>query len=379
MPRASLGWMSAVVVMVVVLAVLPHRAQAQQAGFLNPPTYSADGIAYVVFAGGSLDDLSVAASAAGAASAWAQSSTGAFVAYTVGGPSFVNDAFRSAFGNGFAGATAVVLVRSPAPARPGGSASDVPEVGSWTPVDAPEGVAAFADEWIGVAGPGGTTMLASVFRPEGPGPFPAVVLLHSQSGFTVEYLELGEDIADAGFVVVVGCWFADNYDGTSSADNPTTVTDPGGIACPDGPALKPATSPDATEDVAALVAAAATLPGVDDDRVALVGNSRGSITAVLTAALYPTSVDAVVAIGGAPPGGALLASQITAPVLLLQGAEDSVVPVAYAQQLEQGLLALGRVVESHYYAGAGHGILFDTPYTPDVRARMDAFLRGQLG
>ena len=378
--KASLVWLSAVVVMFAAVLAPPAGVNAQPAGFLNAPTYSATGVGYVVFQGGSLDELSAAAAAVGAASAWAQDTSGTFLAFTVDGPSFVNNAFRNAFGSGFSGPTAIVLVRSTKPASTGGTTTPAPApaVGSWTSVDAPAIAPSWADEWIGVAGPGGTTMLASVLRPEGAGPFPAVVLLHSQSGFTVQYLELGREIAGSGFVVVVGCWFAGNYDGTSSSDNPATVNDPEGIACPDGPALKPVTSTAAVDDIAALITATKTIEEVDAQRVGLVGNSRGSIAGVLTAALQPNSIDAVVAIGGAPLGGALLASQITAPVLLLQGAEDSVVPVSYAQQLEQGLNALGRVVESHYYAGAGHGILFDTPYTPYVMARLYAFLHAQL-
>lgn len=90
-------------------------------------------------------------------------------------------------------------------------------------------------------------------------------------------------------------------------------------------------------------------------------------------------MQAIVAIGGAPPGGALLAAQITESVLLLQGDADSVVPVVNAQSLEAGLIALGRTVESHYYPNHGHGILFDTPQHADAVTRTTTFLREQLG
>jgi len=253
-----------------------------------------------------------------------------------------------------------------------------PAVGSWTTTQAPSGVVSSSAEWIAVAAPDGKTILANVIRPDGAGPFPVVVLLHGQSGFSTDFLDLGEEIADAGNVVLVGCWFAGSYDGASDPDAPTPVTLADGILCPDGPTLKAVTSPAAVDDVAALVVAAKTLSGVRNDRVGLVGNSRGSIVGLLTGALSAESIQAIVAIGGAPPGGALLAAQITESVLLLQGDADSVVPVVNAQSLEAGLIALGRTVESHYYPNHGHGILFDTPQHADAVTRTTTFLREQL-
>ena len=364
--------MFALVALALVLPVSP--AGAQTSGFASPPVFSKLGVAHVVFLGGSVADLEAAAAASGASGVWAQDRTGQYSRLVIGGPSFVNARFRLAFAQGFAGPTPVYLIRSAQPSP----APTPPVVGSWKTARAPSGVASSSAEWIAVAAPGGKTILANVIRPDGAGPFPVVVLLHGQSGFTTDFLDLGGEIADAGYVVLVGCWFAGNYDGASDPNAPTAVTLPNGVPCPDGPTLKAVTSAAAVDDVAALLVAAKTLSGVRSDRVGLVGNSRGSIVALLTDSLSTQSIQAVVAIGGAPPGGALLASQITAPVLLLQGAVDSVVPVVNAQSLEAGLVALGRTVESHYYPEHGHGILFDTPQHADAVARTTAFLREQL-
>lgn len=48
-------------------------------------------------------------------------------------------------------------------------------------------------------------------------------------------------------------------------------------------------------------------------------------------------------------------SEITAPVLFLHGDLDKVVPLAQAQAMHDGLLALGRHSELHVYEGEGHG------------------------
>lgn len=265
-----------------------------------------------------------------------------------------------------------------ATSTPSATATPAPTVGSWTSTQAPSGAVSTSSEWIAVAAPGGKTILANVIRPSGGGTYPVIVLLHGQSGFSNAYLSLGAEFARAGYVVVAGCWFGGHYDGSSTADPPPSITLAGGIACPNGPTLKSITSAAATEDVAALVTAARSLSGVESGGVALVGNSRGSISAILTEALRGGGIGAVAGIGGAPPGGALLAAAIASPVLLLQGEEDSVVPVANARSLEAGLTALGRTVVAHYYPQHGHGILFDTPQHADAVARVTEFLDDYL-
>ncbi len=106
--------------------------------------------------------------------------------------------------------------------------------------------------------------------------------------------------------------------------------------------------------------------------------SRGSVTALLTAALASSSLQAIAAIAGAPPGGTLLALGISTPVLLLQGEADTVVPVQNSRALEAALSALGRPVQSHYYAGASHGFFFDPQWHDDALARVTSFLRSTL-
>jgi dipeptidyl aminopeptidase/acylaminoacyl peptidase len=49
------------------------------------------------------------------------------------------------------------------------------------------------------------------------------------------------------------------------------------------------------------------------------------------------------------------AERITAPLLILQGADDKVVPPAQSQSIADRLTRLGRTVELHLYEGEGHG------------------------
>lgn len=82
--------------------------------FASPPTFGAGGLALVVFNGGSVDDLEVAAKQAGATGVWAQSAGGQYVLLILGAPAFVNDSFRKTFPSGFATAIAVTVTRGAA-------------------------------------------------------------------------------------------------------------------------------------------------------------------------------------------------------------------------------------------------------------------------
>jgi dipeptidyl aminopeptidase/acylaminoacyl peptidase len=68
------------------------------------------------------------------------------------------------------------------------------------------------------------------------------------------------------------------------------------------------------------------------------------------------------------------ADAIVAPLLILQGADDKVVPLAQSQAIHDRLRALGRTVELHVYEGEGHG--WGRPATvSDELERTESFLR----
>lgn len=68
------------------------------------------------------------------------------------------------------------------------------------------------------------------------------------------------------------------------------------------------------------------------------------------------------------------ADAITAPLLILQGDADKVVPLAQSEAIASRLRALGRTVELHVYEGEGHG--WGRPQTViDELERSESFLR----
>ena len=118
-------------------------------------------------------------------------------------------------------------------------------------------------------------------------------------------------------------------------------------------------------DIARAVEWLASQPGVDPDRIGLVGFSFGGQVALLTGALS-RRVKAIVSYDG-PTDLAMwnahlqwsdrlakecrsdfksrspvtVASQIKAPVLLVEGAADTTVPPEQAQEMEQAILEIG--------------------------------------
>ncbi len=159
-------------------------------------------------------------------------------------------------------------------------------------------------------------------------------------------------------------------------------------------------------DTVAGIEAAGREGWADGSRVAVMGGSAGGFTALLVAAHAPAVVRAAVSLSGVTDLFELAATthrfesryldrlvgtlpehadryrerspvtrahDITVPVLVLQGADDKVVPPSQAQRLVDAMRAAGAPVEHHVYEGEGHG--FSRADTiVDSLERIDAFL-----
>jgi phospholipase/carboxylesterase len=91
---------------------------------------------------------------------------------------------------------------------------------------------------------------------------------------------------------------------------------------------------------------------------AIMGFSQGAMISLFTGLRQTAAPRAILAFSGALVGPESLRKEIKnrAPVLLVHGEADEVVPVARSRDAEAALKAAGVPVEAHYVPRLGHGI-----------------------
>ncbi len=178
--------------------------------------------------------------------------------------------------------------------------------------------------------------------PSGPGPHPAVVMLHGaalRGTADQQFHSMCAALAGHGYYGE----FLEYYDATDNTDSTT----------------------DQTEDfnawfaaIQASIEALAKNSAVDPKRIAVMGFSQGAYLATGCGAMFPHQVAAVIEYyGGLIPPLRERARQMP-PTLILHGAKDAIIPVTEATGLDQLLTSYDRPHEIHLYPDAGHGFNF---------------------
>jgi dipeptidyl aminopeptidase/acylaminoacyl peptidase len=235
--------------------------------------------------------------------------------------------------------------------------------------------------------PGAGIQLGGILvRPSVSGPRPAVILLHGFQPAGTNGASLLEPTATR-FAALGYVALALSMRGWP----PSGGTDDCGLRQPD--------------DIAAALDWLAGQPGVDPERLAVLGFSQGAQVALLTGA-RSTRLRAIVAaypvtdverwkqtttFPGIPryitavcePGGAARrspvgqAARISAPVLLIHGDADARVPTEQSLLMRDALQRAGREVQLVLVPGAGHG--FPINQDPTSRSALVTFLATTLG
>jgi len=257
---------------------------------------------------------------------------------------------------------------------------------------------AFAQEIVTFAtlddqaqGSGATVLRAVLFKPDGAGPFPAVVAMHGCSGLFNRSGKLmsrehawAETLTARGYVVLFPDSFTPRQIGSACADN--------------GPGARPWV--ERTDDAYGALQYLQSLSFVIANRVALIGWSHGGGSVIFAidpatkarpASLSKGDFAAAVAFYPGWCKAKALGSQWTTaiPFLLEMGAADDWTPAAPCVDVVQAAIARGAPARMQVYAGAYHD--FDWPgmavhvSTPsrgktvhtgiDPEARADAFSR----
>jgi dienelactone hydrolase len=220
-------------------------------------------------------------------------------------------------------------------------------------------------------------LLGYLARPDGPGPSPAVVVLHGCSGFSAAgSLQLADQLKDWGYVALM-----------------VDSLGPRGLATACGSSL----NGQPTDAYAALK----YLSGqsfVAPERVAVLGNSMGghsALTAVdrdLLAQYFKEQFRAAVAYY---PGCGIPAAMMTAPALILIGEADDWTPAERCRQMVAHARRDGEPIALTVYPGAHHGFNFamlkpgrsslghwleyNEPAAKDAEEKVRAFLAANLG
>jgi dienelactone hydrolase len=209
---------------------------------------------------------------------------------------------------------------------------------------------------------------ATLTRPEGPGPFPAVVIMHDCSGLGPQSSgapgRWAAELGRRGHVVLI-------------PDSFTTRGHPAGVCVQSatGFALGPAPSRNdvsparRVHDVYAALAYLRTLAYVDGRRVGLMGGSHGGSTTLATmAARAEKGFAAAVALyPSCAPGRRGWQADLSgvyrtaAPVLILIGERDDWTPAAPCVKLAEEARQAAQPVAIKVYPGAHHSFDSDRP------------------
>ena len=188
---------------------------------------------------------------------------------------------------------------------------------------------------------GGTTVRLHAIEPAGPGPFPAILLVHGAGGNVSFWLDrIAPFITRLGVSLYAVHYF--DRTGTVRAD-PATILDGYHV-------------PLWLETVNAALETIADRPTTNPRRIALLGISLGAFLSLAHATLpNRRRVRAIVEVsGGLAAPFASTASATFPPTLILHGEQDTVVPVSQAHALNELLTRLDIVHEMQLFPSEGH-------------------------
>jgi dienelactone hydrolase len=215
-----------------------------------------------------------------------------------------------------------------------------------------------------------TSIPIKVLKPEGAGPFPAVVMLHDCSGLGPRSSgaprRWGNELLRQGYVVVIPDSFSTRGHAEGVCTNPS-------------PSRNEVAPSRRVRDAYEALAYARTLPYVDAAHVGVMGGSHGGSTTLATI-VGGTGFAAAIALypgcgfryGDWRPGTAGVYKP-AAPLLILTGEKDDWTPAEPCRQLAERSRQAGYPVEIKIYPGAHHAFDSDRPIRyVEARVNMNA-------
>ena len=187
-------------------------------------------------------------------------------------------------------------------------------------------------------------MEATLYKPTGAGPFPAVLVLHTSSGLRPADHSYAGKLAEAGYVCLVPDFFK-AYGLSQKTRQQTFTTHAQSLYA----------------DFASAIDMLKKMKEVQADRIGAVGFSNGGYWALMLAAKgqVQAGVSYYGAVNGAGTDNSLSAFQAaftgkSSPVLVLHGVRDDTVAVRFAESLVSILKSANAPHEFKLYPNAGH-------------------------
>ncbi|MDG2200627.1 MAG: alpha/beta fold hydrolase [Phycisphaerales bacterium] len=180
--------------------------------------------------------------------------------------------------------------------------------------------------------PAGHVLAGTLTVPRGPGPHPAVILI-TGSGLQ----DRNEEILGHRPFLVLSDHLTRNGIAVLRADDRGV----GGSIMPDPGTLRNATTKDLATDTSVLLDHLKTQPGIDPDRIGLVGHSEGGVIGPLIADQRDDVAFLVLMAGPARPGAELLPDQAAALMRVAEVDEAVIAKVAAQHELVMRLIAEG--------------------------------------
>jgi dienelactone hydrolase len=214
-----------------------------------------------------------------------------------------------------------------------------------------------------------TTIAGYLYKPEGSGPFPAVVGLHGCDGLVQKdgkvselYGAWGERLSKVGYLVLLPDSFGSRGLGDLCAVQPVSARP----VQPDR---------EIPRDAYGALAYLRARPDVKPNSIAILGQSFGALSMFYTIAEgarpkgLPAEQDFRAAIAFYPNCPPFLSQEPKwkprQPLLFLMGEADNLLPPAACKQLLAAAAASGAPsIEAHWYPGAHH--VFDHPNMPET-------------
>jgi carboxymethylenebutenolidase len=202
----------------------------------------------------------------------------------------------------------------------------------------------------------GVTLLGYQARPKGPGPFPAVLVIHENRGLLPHFPDVARRLAQAGYVALA-------LDMASREGGTAKFTDPAQVSA----ALGRAPQARLVEDMNGGVRYLQSLPSVRRDRIGAMGFCFGGGMVWLLSVRNPEVKAAVPFYGSRPPLEEV--PNLRAAVLGIYGGEDRFINPG-VPELEAALKQHNKSYRLITYPGAGHAFFNDTgrSYHPEAAA-----------